>query len=265
MSISPLKDSSSVGPKSIYDVIHQIDNQKDYNDFVLSHEGNPGAVAKEQVKYECHPVSESPFCFPKDVLNTNILVKTLASSSGAVVPASQSNNQQSSTNLPQSFSQQRLASPQGSPQLGSTLPTDHKLPLPPPQETESYNAPPPFQPPYPVTAHEQAGGAAAAAAAPLPMAAQGSPRPGPPTGSMPHLPPIKPVFGLSLDELYARDGTAVPMIVYQCFQGIELFGLDMEGIYRLSGSANHISYLKSLFDNGKFTQKKHYGPNWLLI
>lgn len=41
------------------------------------------------------------------------------------------------------------------------------------------------------------------------------------------------------------------MIVYQCFQAIELFGLDMEGIYRLSGSANHISQMKALFDNGK--------------
>ena len=47
----------AVGPKSLYEVIHQIDNQKDYHDYILSHEGNPGAVAKEQIKYECHPVS----------------------------------------------------------------------------------------------------------------------------------------------------------------------------------------------------------------
>lgn len=43
------------------------------------------------------------------------------------------------------------------------------------------------------------------------------------------------------------------MIVYQCFQAIELFGLDMEGIYRLSGSATHITHMKSLFDNGQFS------------
>ena len=42
------------------------------------------------------------------------------------------------------------------------------------------------------------------------------------------------------------------MIVYQCFQAIELFGLDMEGIYRLSGSANHINQMKSRFDNGGY-------------
>lgn len=74
----------------------------------------------------------------------------------------------------------------------------------------------------------------------------------PPAGNgFPSLPPVKPVFGVSLDDLYARDGTAVPMIVYQCFQAVELFGLDMEGIYRLSGSANHINHMKSLFDNGE--------------
>lgn len=59
------------------------------------------------------------------------------------------------------------------------------------------------------------------------------------------------MFGVSLEDLYTRDGTAVPMIVYQCFQAIELFGLDMEGIYRLSGSATHISQMKALFDNGE--------------
>ena len=52
-----MRDNAAVGPKSLYEVIHQIDNQKDYHDYILSHEGNPGAVAKEQVKYECHPVS----------------------------------------------------------------------------------------------------------------------------------------------------------------------------------------------------------------
>lgn len=77
------------------------------------------------------------------------------------------------------------------------------------------------------------------------------PMAGPPPTEKSNLPPLKPVFGVSLNDLYVRDGTAVPMIVYQCFQAIELFGLDMEGIYRLSGSANHISHMKMLFDNGK--------------
>lgn len=82
-----------------------------------------------------------------------------------------------------------------------------------------------------------------------------APMAGPPPmekgGYQVNLPPLKPVFGMSLEALYARDGTAVPFLVYQCFQAVELFGLDMEGIYRLSGSANHINHMKAVFDNGK--------------
>lgn len=72
--------------------------------------------------------------------------------------------------------------------------------------------------------------------------------PGPP--NQPELPPLKPVFGVSLDDLYRRDGTAIPMVVYQCIQAVELFGLNVEGIYRLSGNATHIARMKALFDNG---------------
>lgn len=82
-----------------------------------------------------------------------------------------------------------------------------------------------------------------------------SPLPLPRNGIKNDLPPVRPVFGVSLNELYARDGTAVPLIVYQCFQATELFGLEIEGIYRLSGSANHISHMKALFDNGEFCIK----------
>ncbi len=63
-------------------------------------------------------------------------------------------------------------------------------------------------------------------------------------------PPARPVFGLSLEELFARDGSAVPMVVYQCLQAIDLFGLEVEGIYRLSGTATHITKLRTIFDHG---------------
>ena len=66
----------------------------------------------------------------------------------------------------------------------------------------------------------------------------------------PNLPPLNPVFGVSLDELFKRDNSAVPMIVYQCVQAVDLFGLDVEGIYRTSGSAPHIMEMKAMFDNG---------------
>lgn len=60
----------------------------------------------------------------------------------------------------------------------------------------------------------------------------------------------KPVFGVHLGRLYERDGLAVPMVVYQCIQAVDLFGLGVEGIYRQSGSLNHINRLKTMFDSG---------------
>lgn len=73
----------------------------------------------------------------------------------------------------------------------------------------------------------------------------------PPNGFQNNLPPVRPVFGVSLDDLFRRDETAVPVIVYQCIQAIEMFGIDMEGIYRQSGSANHINHMKAAFNNGE--------------
>lgn len=66
-----------------------------------------------------------------------------------------------------------------------------------------------------------------------------------------HLPPpIKPVFGINLEYLFRRDSTPVPLVVHRCVQAIELFGLEAEGIYRLSGNPHHVNHLKALFDNG---------------
>ncbi|EQK98093.1 RhoGAP domain containing protein [Ophiocordyceps sinensis CO18] len=58
----------------------------------------------------------------------------------------------------------------------------------------------------------------------------------------------KPIFGVPLARLYERDGLAVPMVVHQCIQAVDLFGLGVEGIYRQSGSLNHINKLKGMFD-----------------
>lgn len=64
----------------------------------------------------------------------------------------------------------------------------------------------------------------------------------------------KQVFGVSLNRLYERDGLAVPMVVYQCIQALDLYGLAVEGIYRLSGSATHIQQLKNMFDTDSDSQ-----------
>ncbi|CAK7564204.1 MAG: Rho GTPase-activating protein [Sporothrix epigloea] len=67
-------------------------------------------------------------------------------------------------------------------------------------------------------------------------------------GSYQAAPPSRPMFGVSLNTLYERDSMAVPMVVYQCIQAVDLFGLAVEGIYRLSGSLPHVNKLKSMFD-----------------
>ncbi|KAJ6264135.1 Beta-chimaerin [Drechslerella dactyloides] len=61
--------------------------------------------------------------------------------------------------------------------------------------------------------------------------------------------PVKPVFGVPLETLLARDGNAVPIVVIQCMTAVELYGLEMEGIYRQAGATSHILKIKETFDN----------------
>jgi hypothetical protein len=57
------------------------------------------------------------------------------------------------------------------------------------------------------------------------------------------------VFGVSLDELFTRDQSAVPMLVFQCIQAIDIFGLATEGIYRQSGSSSSVARLREAFNS----------------
>ncbi|KAJ5624602.1 hypothetical protein N7510_000911 [Penicillium lagena] len=233
--VSPLRTSETNGalaPKSLSEVVRQVDNEKDLHEYILSHEGNAGAVASDEIKYVRHPTLGGS-------------TSTAAPSQPSTQPKPQSTLPQSTlpqstlpqSTLPQSFSQQNIASPvaQPSPSAGAKQ-------APYPTEAAPPSGPPPGQPPYPVSGPPPSDGPP-----PLGQMPGHVPMMMPPPKS--NLPPLKPVFGVSLYDLYTRDGTAVPMIVYQCFQAIELFGLDVEGIYRLSGSANHISHMKAVFDN----------------
>lgn len=136
-------------------------------------------------------------------------------------------------------------SPSGGPPQLSSLPFQNSSPLltsfpvpgqsqPPTQQFASQaQKPPQQQQPPPLQAPQQQAPRMAA------MAASGN------------LPPVKPVFGMTLDQLFERDGSAVPMIVYQCIQAVDLYGLEVEGIYRLSGTASHVTKIRAMFDNGK--------------
>ena len=57
------------------------------------------------------------------------------------------------------------------------------------------------------------------------------------------------LFGVPLQELYDRDGLAVPMIVYQCIQAVDLYGLTAEDIYQKRGEPGRIQTLRRLFES----------------
>ena len=76
-------------------------------------------------------------------------------------------------------------------------------------------------------------------------------------------PPARRVFGQSLDALFRRDELPVPLVVSQCIQAVDLFGLQVEGIYRTSGNQAHITQLKQIFDTGKLP-KIYTGVIWLI-
>ncbi|KAI8632753.1 hypothetical protein F5Y19DRAFT_328904 [Xylariaceae sp. FL1651] len=109
----------------------------------------------------------------------------------------------------------------------------------------------PFQTQQSRTQSPQQGGPSAFATPPAPPALQQelSARPASPSKPFPSSTASgKQVFGVSLARLYERDQFAVPMVVHQCIQAVDLYGLAVEGIYRLSGSSMHVSKLKNLFD-----------------
>jgi Rho GTPase-activating protein RGD1 len=144
-------------------------------------------------------------------------------------PAPQKNQRNSTQALPSSSSHHRFGNggsiSRAPPQLGALPFQSQQGQIPLPQGASS--APPYTQP---------IGSVSPPSAAAAPVV---------PGGSRP-----KQVFGLTLDRLYERDGLAVPMAVYQCIQAVDLYGLAVEGIYRLSGSATHIQKLKNMFDTG---------------
>lgn len=64
--------ASSIAPKSLAEVVRQVDNEKDLHEYILSHEGNEGAVAGDEVKYEPHPVS---FALGQQSIRTRFLTQ----------------------------------------------------------------------------------------------------------------------------------------------------------------------------------------------
>ncbi|ORX50194.1 RhoGAP-domain-containing protein [Hesseltinella vesiculosa] len=57
-----------------------------------------------------------------------------------------------------------------------------------------------------------------------------------------------PVFGVPLNTLLVRDQQEVPWILRKCAETVETYGLNVVGIYRLSGTNSQIQKLKGAFD-----------------
>ena len=64
-------------------------------------------------------------------------------------------------------------------------------------------------------------------------------------------PPSTPkchTFGVPIHEVLSREKANLPFIIVQCVAAVDHFGLQTEGIYRVSGSVNTLAKLKHMFD-----------------
>ena len=59
-----------------------------------------------------------------------------------------------------------------------------------------------------------------------------------------------PTFGVYLAEQMLRDGVELPKVVEKCCTAIAQNGLEVVGIYRLSGTTSKIQKLKQALDRG---------------
>jgi len=230
--------------------VSQIDNSRDLNNYISGFASKVGSTG--DIKYERHPVRTNNSV--ERCKNMANLLQTLAKSQ-QTPPATNARAQPLLSQQPSTFSVPPVQAgppapvgpqmfPQGSAPLSGSTP-NHM-----PQDAHSGS---PRNQTFPSVG---TGGPPQ-----LPSAQVSTPlysQPPTPMGLQTHqnnsshtsLPALRPVFGLSLEDLLRRDGSAIPLVVYQCIQAVELYGLEVEGIYRLSGSSTHVSKLKSIFDNG---------------
>jgi hypothetical protein len=215
-------------------LIYQIDNDRDFDDYVLLHAAN-APLARAELQYVKHP-TQAP----------------AQSHSTPPAGAGRRASLQMHTQPPPSFSLPQPdtnppaplpAEPASQPSF-SSYPQSQPQPQPlqqPHAQTPQYTASP-YSPvaQNPYSQPDYARGPAA-------TAQQSS-------GVLYHSsqPPLNPVFGVTLEDLFRRDGSPVPMVVYQCIQAVDLFGLEVEGIYRIPGTSSHIQQMKALFDSGMF-------------
>ncbi|PHH66363.1 hypothetical protein CDD81_7418 [Ophiocordyceps australis] len=279
--VSPFKGQPAANPaqpRSLRDAVAAIDNTRDLDHYLAAYHSKiqpyadvryernpllvpqqPHSAAHQQAPLGMHPPQAQaqtsappPASFPQPSPTAGPRTSTGASYPPSQLPSQEArtvqqphtrsyshgntlNQQQDSPRQMRNSVQptSRFGNGAGAPQLG-VLPFQASQP--PGQKPSPQQLATPFQPP-----HERRESNARFAPATAP------PRDATPPQAMASS--SKPVYGVSLARLYERDGLAVPMVVYQCIQAVDLFGLGVEGIYRQSGSLNQINKLKAMFDS----------------
>ncbi|KAF2643437.1 Rho GTPase-like protein activator [Massarina eburnea CBS 473.64] len=242
VSPQPLKGSTAQPPPSINQLIYHINNEKDFDDYILKFAAKVPSV-RSDLQYHKHPTQAPTQAQP---------TPPPASSGGRRTSLQTQNQPPPAFNLHPSESAQSPAQYQPSP------PQSEPVQQP---SYQSYNTGLPQQQQQPTQAqqpYQSFGSSTYAPVAPNPYSQSEYPR-GPVGQSTAQQtsgvlynnssPPVNPVFGVSLDDLFARDGSPVPLVVYQCIQAVDLYGLEVEGIYRIPGTSSHIQSMKSLFDS----------------
>jgi hypothetical protein len=287
LAVSPLTEGDAPSAqKSLRELVIEIDNEKDFNNYISSHSGKVPPSLSE-IKYEKHPTlapkqqqpkpqapapapapSAAP-TFSTPVPSGGLGLDSMTSQTTASANSRYSSMPSSITTAAPSYHTHAAQAPPSGYNL-SQSPGGPSDAFPYDQKQNPYGSQAstardgPASPPYPVHPSErivsptspgsgyppnQTTGSIAGSANPAssmsPLGTSGFPVP--PKAS--NRAPSRPVFGVSLEELFARDQSAVPMVVYQCMQAVDLFGLEVEGIYRTSGTASHVNTLRDAFNN----------------
>ncbi|KAI9660839.1 MAG: hypothetical protein M1829_006449 [Trizodia sp. TS-e1964] len=281
MCISPLKSQSKPEVRSLSDVVSAIDNAQDLKAYLLAFASKVPPKTPD-IKYERHPTllpqQQAPLPPPPTSAAANShrqQSQSISSQAGqppfAMPPVSQLYPGQTSfaqpvnqlhdrghppqeMPAPHSYASNNFSSPQGPPTPQHYPSNNYATPTPTPHQPPQHYSPNTYKA---LNAPPQQYTPIAPSVAPQipPQFPRTSPQMAPspqqtiPTAYPTSLPPLKPVFGVSLDNLFKRDGSAVPLAVIQCVQAVDLFGLEVEGIYRLSGTSSHVASIKAMFDN----------------
>uniref|UniRef100_H2Z808 Rho-GAP domain-containing protein n=1 Tax=Ciona savignyi TaxID=51511 RepID=H2Z808_CIOSA len=73
------------------------------------------------------------------------------------------------------------------------------------------------------------------------------------------------VFGCPLDKLCEKEQTTIPNFIKLCVTEVERRGLDVDGIYRVSGNLSHVQKLRYMVDRGKIIPFPNSSFTYIII